>query len=369
MSLTDAQRAILTETGTTPDLTRRRRAVAIYLDSTGDDRTTARALLASSFAGALQPSFHLVPYGDKMASEVEFQDAYAALSRATNAFRMVTRETLAEALTSTPASLVPLRMILSLTRNELAFTIRLAYPETTVTDTGLRALEQLREPVDAKSARLVGLIADVALRMMGGTLLTVPPAAQEVFHSKLDHPDTRNGWAGVSSAASVGVPYWALLYQRYVGGTWRQAQDTYSEVKGDAVLELPVRLWLDTHGIPYYHSPPGATGAAQTATQFHLNPGPDFVLPPTSPTAVLECKVGEDGGTVRDKAARIKNLAEAARQRGLVPCAIIDGKGWQQRASALVDVVVATEGRTYTLQTLDYLQHVPEIAALAQIFQ
>jgi hypothetical protein len=97
---------------------------------------------------------------------------------------------------------------------------------------------------------------------------------------------------------------------------------------------------------------------------FDLSPGPDFVLPPTSPTVVIESKVGEDGGTVRDKASRIKNLADAAHSKGLIACAVIDGKGWRERPNALADVVLATEGRTYTLSTIKYLLDVPEIAAL-----
>jgi hypothetical protein len=74
--------------------------------------------------------------------------------------------------------------------------------------------------------------------------------------------------------------------------------------------------------------------------------------------------VGEDGGTVRDKAARIARLATAAQDRGLIACAVIDGKGWRERPNALVDVVIATGGRTYSLSTLDQLLGVPEVAAL-----
>jgi len=67
---------------------------------------------------------------------------------------------------------------------------------------------------------------------------------------------------------------------------------------------------------------------------------------------------------VRDKAARIARLAEAAGTRRLVTCAVIDGKGWRERPNALVDVVIATGGRTYSLNTLEQLLAVPEIAAL-----
>jgi hypothetical protein len=88
------------------------------------------------------------------------------------------------------------------------------------------------------------------------------------------------------------------------------------------------------------------------------------VIPDDSPAAVIESKVAEDGGTARDKASRIQALAIAGRQAGLVVCAVIDGKGWRERPSALLDVVIATEGRTYTLTTLTQVLAVGEIAGV-----
>lgn len=40
------------------------------------------------------------------------------------------------------------------------------------------------------------------------------------------------------------------------------------------------------------------------------------------------------------------------------------GKGWSERPTALLDVVLATDGRTYSLATLNHLMSVPEIAIL-----
>lgn len=77
----------------------------------------------------------------------------------------------------------------------------------------------------------------------------------------------------------------------------------------------------------------------------------------------MESTIREDGGTVRDKAARLKNLGTARSARGLVVCAVLDGKGWSERPNALADVVIATGGRTYTLQTLEHLIAPPEVAA------
>ena len=95
-----------------------------------------------------------------------------------------------------------------------------------------------------------------------------------------------------------------------------------------------------------------------------FSPGPDFALPQDSPAVIIESKVAEDGGTARDKASRIANLAQAAARRGLLACAVIDGRGWSERPSALADVVISTEGRTYSLATLQHLLDIPDIAAL-----
>jgi hypothetical protein len=130
------------------------------------------------------------------------------------------------------------------------------------------------------------------------------------------------------------------------------------------LLEKPVATVLERERISFYRSRAGASGAAETAQTFGIAPGPDFLLPAESPTVVIETKIGEDGGTVRDKAARIGRLAVAASARGLVTCAVIDGKGWRERPNALVDVVISTGGRTYSLKTLEQLLEVPEIKAL-----
>lgn len=215
----------------------------------------------------------------------------------------------------------------------------------------------------SRRSELISNACATVLAVMDRSILTVPESSRSIFHSKLDKRDTREGWNSVARDA-VGVPYSALLYQRYVGGVWRQVQDAYSEVKGDALLELPVQRLLDRAKIPHYHTTRGAGGAAKAAKEFGINPGPDFLLPDLNPTVVVESKIGEDGGTVRDKAARLTSLAAAGAKRNLVVCAVVDGRGWTERVSALADVVIATGGRTFTLQTLDHLLDIPEVDAL-----
>ncbi len=300
-----------------------------------------------------------------MASEMEFGAAYRKLAALTHDFQKVDHQSLHAALTTEPSTLAPLRMILGFTYNELAWAMNLAKPGTTTRGDALKRFERSPPPKQgtSKDLTMIETLVTTVLAIMGGEVLQVPLAARPFFHSKLDKRDTSGGWSTVAVDAG-GVPYSALLYQRYVGGVWRQVQDAYSEVKGDRLLEKPIASLFDSHGIPYYRSASGAAGAARTSERLGFSPGPDFALPAQSPTVIVESKVGEDGGTVRDKAARIKNLADMAKARGLLACAVVDGRGWSERINALTDVVIATEGRTYSLATLEHLLEIPEISAL-----
>lgn len=363
--LSDAERRLLAAAGTTASPTARQQAVSVLLAKHGDDLAEAREVLAAGFVRATQPSFHLIPRGDAMASEGAFTVAYDVLDRATSGFTDVNVGTIAAALREHPASLAPLRMILGLTHGEFAVAMKLVDPECRVGAGSVKSFERKPRPaqISDRRARLIEQMAATAISVMERAVLAVPDVAEEVFHSKLDKRDTRKGWESVAADAA-GVPYSALLYQRYVGGVWRQVQDAYSEVKGDNLLELPIETLFRDEGIPYYRTPSGARGAAEARARYNLNPGPDFVLPDDPPSVILESKVGEDGGTVRDKAARIQAMAEEAHRRRLTAVAVVDGKGWSERPNALVDVVIATGGLTYTLDTLPLLLQVPQIAAL-----
>ncbi|MXW94822.1 MAG: hypothetical protein F4110_04720 [Acidimicrobiaceae bacterium] len=365
MSLSDDERAILEEAGGNPSPVDRQRAVGIYLAKSESERAEAADALVEGFLNHLRPSFHLIPKGDSMADEESFNNAYAALAAGTGNFSRPDSQSLATVLQRTPAALAPLRMVVGLTHNELAVAIKLTDQDARVSGEALKKFERNPppSPVSARHKRLAVSIANAATAAMSRRILTVPPNAAVYFHSKLDKRDTREGWSSVQSDAG-GVPYSALLYQRYVGGVWRQVQDAYSEVKGDAILEYPLRDMLNEHHIPHHHTRPGPSGAQETAERYGISPGPDFVIPDEAPTVVVESKVGEDGGTVRDKADRIKSMTRAADARGLRACAVVDGKGWTERTSALLEVIVATQGRTYTLSTLSQLLHLAEIRAL-----
>ena len=365
MSLSDDERRILKKAGGNPSPVGRQRAVGIYLAKSDSDRVKAGDLLVKGFLAHLRPWFHLIPKGNSMADEEGFADAYAALAAGTEDFSRPDVDSLAAVLQRTPTALAPLRMIVGLTFNELAVAIKLTNPDARASGEALKKFERSPPPerASAKHEQLAASIAQAVMAAMSREILGIPPSAAAYFHSKLDKRDTRDAWSSVQADAG-GVPYSALLYQRYVGGVWRQVQDAYSEVKGDAILEFPLRDLLDANGIPYHHTRPGASGARETAERYGMSPGPDFVIPDESPTLVVESKVGEDGGTVRDKAARIKSMTSAANDRGFTACAVVDGKGWTERTAALLEVIVATQGRTYTLSTLEHLLELHDIRTL-----
>lgn len=365
MSLSDAEQKILDAAGSDPDPVARQRAVGILRAKEGDEAAEASKLLVKSYLKHVRPSFHLIPKGDSMADEESFTRAYGALAAGTSNFTSVQKAVLKRVLLNAPETLAPLRMIVGLTHNELAVAMKQLHSEARVNGDKLKKFERSPVPHQTSNERdeLAALIAATVTAVMNREILPVPPTATKHFHSKLDKRDTIDSWTSVHTD-SKGVPYSALLYQRYVGGVWRQVQDAYSEVKGDAVLEYPLRDMLDMHHIPYHRSSRGASGAKETVERYGMSPGPDFVIPDESPTLVVESKVGEDGGTVRDKAARIRTMTTAARERGLKACVLIDGKGWIERSTALLDVIIATEGRTYTLATLDHILELPEIQSL-----
>lgn len=358
MTLSPEEEEAVLRAGLAADQAARGRAVATVLSKQGKEFARARRLLADGYLKATAPSFHLIPRGEAMLSSRAFDAAYASLAADTSGFRDISVDSLHRALSASPTALAPLRMIAGLTYNELSVAIELA-TGARVTGAALRAYE--REGQQRPHA--LRLIAEAIIAVIGRRVLEVPLAAQELFHSKLDKRDTFDGWESVQRSAAEGVPYSELLHQRYVGGVWRQVQDAYSEVKGDALLELPLAELLTEERVPHWRSPRGATGARLTAEKYGISPGPDFLVPDESPAVIIETKVGEDGGTVRDKAARIQRLGNVATQRGLVLCAAVDGKGWRERPSALADVVIATGGRTFSLATLQNILEVPELRA------
>ena len=127
-----------------------------------------------------------------MASEAIFDTAYVALAAHTDNFRDVNSQSLVSALTSNPATLAPLRMILGLTHNELAWSMKQVRPASKTSGGTLKNFE--RHPTQPSDAR-------------------------------------------------------TEMIETIVGGVRRRVQDAYSEVKGDRLLEQPIADLLEANDI------------------------------------------------------------------------------------------------------------------------
>ena len=180
------------------------------------------------------------------------------------------------------------------------------------------------------------MCAAVIDQTMRKTLFGTSPSSE--IRLKTDKPDTIDGWASVQKYAAGGVPLALFLHQRQYGGAFRQLLDATSSKRGD-VIDDAVQELLENLQIPFVRT--GSHNQEEIATRFGLTvkPAPDFVMFDAKGVlrAILECKGANDGGTARDKAARL-----------------------------LGPVIRDTDGRTFTIPTLPQMATVQPLPTLAQ---
>jgi hypothetical protein len=84
--------------------------------------------------------------------------------------------------------------------------------------------------------------------------------------------------------------------------------------------------------------------------------------------ALLECKAANDGGTARDKASRYSALRGEANRLGGTPLfAVLAGLGWRRTKDALGPVVRDTDGRVFTIPTLNEMLRVQPFPGLTSL--
>jgi len=185
--------------------------------------------------------------------------------------------------------------------------------------------------------------------------------------AKLQKPDTALGWASVREFAENGVPLPVFLHQRLYGGAFRQLLDATSSSRGD-LLEDPLQELFFESRIPHVRT--GAHNQDAVAERFGVTvrPAPDFIVFDNrndALRAILECKGANDGGTARDKAARFRSIRVESQRLGGVPVfALLGGIGWRRTADALGPVVRDTDGRVFTLVTVQEMLHLDPFPAL-----
>lgn len=174
------------------------------------------------------------------------------------------------------------------------------------------------------------------------------------FLHRLAKMDTEHGLESLRHVAAQHVPYAVLLYERYLGRPFASHRDSVSERVGN-VMEDAIEDILATANISFRK-----TGRAERIPGFEQ--APDFFIPDeVSPRVLIEAKITGDDGTARDKVARILRLASMRDERvragrqgfELVVC--IDGRGFGTRRQDMRDMLTATQGKVFTLNTLDRL--------------
>ncbi|MGQ0618193.1 MAG: hypothetical protein ACT4PW_14600 [Acidimicrobiia bacterium] len=316
------------------------------------DQPAVYAAVARAFyAPNLTYEFSEVAWPPSM-TEDAFEEVYAEAVQHTDAFTRVSTDDLAAMLATVPRTLRVLRLILGFTQQEFAAaTSDAGLP---VSESSIKTMERGGRPRNA--AEVTARCAATVTQIVEGDLY--PPHKPGTLRTKLQKPDTEDGWAGVRRFAAEGVPYSVLLHQRLFGGAFRQLSDSGAAGVGK-VLEDAVGALLDSGGIDYVRTGSSRKDKQQVAERFGLtlNLVPDFVIHKRGALrAFLECKSINDGGTARDKASRFQNYRREAERRGGIPViAVLNGKGWERAGDALGPVVRDCDGRVFTPATLNEL--------------
>ena len=301
-------------------------------------------------------SFLVLPQGSGFVSHEAFVQGYDALVEVTMGFRNLDHDAVLGAVVRVPMALVVLRAILGLSPPEWA--------SVTTTRTGERIdqgfARSLERSIRMDPSRTIGhtptqetrirALISVACQM----LREGASSTGETEVHRLDKVDTARGLDSLRKAASKGITYEALLYERFLGRPFASHRDSVSELVGD-MLEDRIENHLSSARVPFHRSSRG-----ESMSNWEQNP--DFFCPDTvSPMAVIEAKMTNDDGTARDKVARVLRLAamrdsrEGAYEPGFEVIACIAGRGFAVRRGDMKDLLIATRGKVFTFSQIDRL--------------
>ncbi len=308
-------------------------------------------LVGAVFA-SLESEFLVMPRGEGFIDYRAFEDAFQALKRATRGFTKLEPGAVLPAVEEKPLSLIVLRTILGFTPPEWAY-LTSRRTEVTVTQGYARSLDRRirKAPLSRLRAneRIEALVKASCL-----VLTETRPRVEEERIHRLDKADTRGGAGSIQHLSRMGAPYAMLLYERFLGRPFAAHRDSVSELIGGR-LETAIEEMLDRHQVAFRK-----TKRAEKIPGF--DQAPDFMAPDEfNPRVVIEAKVTEDDGTARDKITRVQHLAEisrtgqAAGRRSFQVIACIAGRGFGVRREDMKKLIVATEGKVFSLASMDRL--------------
>jgi len=339
-------------------------AGAYYVSDLKSSAEKALRLCARKYAATyLRAYFELVPWDSQAIHQKDqFKRLYTFVADQTGSFKSVTKDTIEKILVQKPCAILIFRLILGYSPDEIELILGTKYGLRFGKDR-IREIEQRGEGANKSSLRLwrsqvaPKLAEFIYNAALGQAFVKVEGIDEGLFKQRAAvlNVDPTKGWVAVAEMANRGIPFYELLYQRYIGGAVRQALDMSSAIKAD-ILEGPLSTFLKRYLIPFYK-----TGPRERIEGWEQ--APDFLIPDKdNPELIIEAKVAEDGGTARDKASRIERLARFAHSKGIICIAIIDGKGFRRINDVLVPILINCRGKVFSYSNLSELLTLPEIA-------
>lgn len=304
--------------------------------------------------GELKSGFLELPKGAGFVEYPTFETGYQALKKVTVGFTVIHPAAVISTVYAMPITFIVLRSILGFTPSEWA-DVTTERKKVQVDQGAARTIDRnfRLSPVTAMKDR--GGVVDNRIKAMVATacdLLQEGPSEVDrtkILH-RLDKVDTATGLASLRPVADLGVPYAMLLYERFLGRPFAGHRDSVSELVGD-VVESAVEDVLAKAGVGYRK-----TKRAERIPGF--DQAPDFIIPDEhNPAVIIEAKLTEDDGTARDKVTRVQQLRNLQVQDGrryeVVAC--IAGRGFKVRRNDMRRLLMATDGRVFTLATVQHL--------------
>lgn len=302
----------------------------------------------------LKSTFLTLPKGDAFTDFSTFDTGYEYLKRATQDFRAFTPDVITAAVFERPICLLVLRTILGFTPPEWAYETSVR-TQTSVSQGAARSID--------KSVRLGPLIprkdrdgvSDTRIKAMITAAVEIVSEGigdfdRDTILHRLDKIDTSDGTRSIQPVADLGVPYSMLLYERFLGRPFAGYRDAVSDLVGE-VVENAIETVLSQAGVSFRK-----TKRAERVLGF--DQAPDFIIPnEINPAVIIEAKLSEDDGTARDKVARVQNLRrirdDEDKSYEIIAC--IAGRGFKVRREDMRRLLEATDGKVFTLETMDRL--------------
>ena len=317
----------------------------------------------------LTSQFMLLPKGSNFLEYPDFLGGYEALRLATSGFIELTVATCWSALRVDARAWIVLRTIMGLSppewgdlANELGGT-RIPTNWCRGVDSEAKADSNFFNTTRGNSTSRIDRVTACLNAAVGAIVVGAAEVPEDVFH-RLNKFDTADGLTSVEYSSVQHVPYAVLLYERFLGRPFASHRDAVSELVGD-VMESSIEAALTDARIPHRK-----TGRAERVVGFEQ--APDFFAPDElAPTVIIEAKVCGDDGTARDKVSRVLRLASMrdARIREGRPAfqvvACIDGRGFSVRRQDMKDLLEATQGKVFTLNSIPDLIRYTDLRLLA----